>query len=264
MVRRSDATNILRHDDRKVTSIMDTIIPQGVNPPLKQCSKCSNSYPATAEYFVRHSGHKDKLKSNCKMCDRVEREKNKGERSEYNREYGKKYRQEHKEERKRYLEDNKEKLLEKDRKYKEEHREGRNQYSKQYRQYHKKEMQEYNKQYHQKHKEERSEYHKSYCRTDHGRIVRKAIKHRRRALKKSIGGTYTIAQLQDQLKRQKSKCYYCRVGLNDNNWHADHIVPITRDGSNNTIDNIVVTCPTCNLRKYNKLPHEWPEGGRLL
>jgi 5-methylcytosine-specific restriction endonuclease McrA len=40
-------------------------------------------------------------------------------------------------------------------------------------------------------------------------------------------------------------------------------VPIIRGGRNSP-DNLVIACQVCNNRKYNKLPHEWIEGGRLL
>jgi 5-methylcytosine-specific restriction endonuclease McrA len=35
-------------------------------------------------------------------------------------------------------------------------------------------------------------------------------------------------------------------------------------GGRNSPDNLVITCPVCNLKKRDKLPHEWIEGGRLL
>jgi 5-methylcytosine-specific restriction endonuclease McrA len=41
------------------------------------------------------------------------------------------------------------------------------------------------------------------------------------------------------------------------------VVPLSRGGSNGP-ENIVIACPTCNLAKKDKMPHEWPEGGRLL
>ncbi len=34
----------------------------------KVCTKCKVNYPATVEYFYRHSTHKDGLRSQCKKC----------------------------------------------------------------------------------------------------------------------------------------------------------------------------------------------------
>jgi len=39
---------------------------------MKTCSKCKEEYPATSEYFYRHSARKDGIASACKMCRKVE------------------------------------------------------------------------------------------------------------------------------------------------------------------------------------------------
>lgn len=96
--------------------------------------------------------------------------------------------------------------------------------------------------------------------------------HRRRAQKKSIAGTYSPEQIQDQLKRQKHKCYYCQKKLQKQKgryiYHIEHTFPLSRvagtDIPANGIDYLVLACPTCNLSKGDKFPWEWPEGGRLL
>jgi 5-methylcytosine-specific restriction endonuclease McrA len=89
--------------------------------------------------------------------------------------------------------------------------------------------------------------------------------HNRRALKRNALGSHTKEEVFQQLERQKIKCYYCKKKLSKgkDNWHADHIVPISRGGSND-ISNIVIACPPCNMRKHNKYLHEWLDGGRLL
>lgn len=83
----------------------------------------------------------------------------------------------------------------------------------------------------------------------------------RSARKRSNDGTHTIQQIQEQLARQKYKCYYCSAKLTE--YHIEHIVPLSRGGSN-SIDNIVLACPTCNISKNDRMPHEWHKGGRLL
>jgi len=96
----------------------------------------------------------------------------------------------------------------------------------------------------------------------------------RYARKKSVQGTHTSEQIQDQLKRQKYRCYYAACGnakfkKKDGKYiyHIDHTYPISRvagsDIPANSIDYLVLACPACNHSKKDKFPWEWAEGGRL-
>lgn len=89
--------------------------------------------------------------------------------------------------------------------------------------------------------------------------------HNRRARQRSAPGSHNVTDVQRQYKSQKGKCYYCFKKLSQGKkaYHVDHIIPLSRGGSNDP-SNLVITCPSCNLSKKDKLPHEWPEGGRLL
>lgn len=84
----------------------------------------------------------------------------------------------------------------------------------------------------------------------------------RRARKANAEGKYTVADTELQYKRQKGRCYWCSTKVGKS-YHADHIVPLSRGGSNRP-ENIVIACPSCNTSRQNKLPHEWIQGGRLL
>lgn len=111
------------------------------------------------------------------------------------------------------------------------------------------------------HREAHPEIYAAYY--ENNRDARRLQKHRRRAREKGSNGSYTAKQIQEQYKRQKGKCYWCSIKLQGKHYHVDHVVPVSRHGSNE-ISNLVVSCPTCNLRKHNRLPHEWFEGGRLM
>jgi|ERR1035437_3573496 5-methylcytosine-specific restriction endonuclease McrA len=53
------------------------------------------------------------------------------------------------------------------------------------------------------------------------------------------------------------KCFYCKVGVKRGiNLHLDHKMPLSRGGAH-TIDNLVPSCATCNLRKGTKTPEEF-------
>lgn len=41
---------------------------QGVLPTMKTCKKCNIEFPATAEYFYKHTTTKDRLRNDCKTC----------------------------------------------------------------------------------------------------------------------------------------------------------------------------------------------------
>jgi 5-methylcytosine-specific restriction endonuclease McrA len=50
------------------------------------------------------------------------------------------------------------------------------------------------------------------------------------------------------LKRDGSKCVYCLVDITEDTFVLDHLLPITKGGTNRK-SNLVPTCPACNGRK---------------
>jgi 5-methylcytosine-specific restriction endonuclease McrA len=97
---------------------------------------------------------------------------------------------------------------------------------------------------------------------DSNRPRYRAYSHEYRSRAFQAEGTHTAAEIEAQIKHQKCKCYYCGASLKKE-YHVDHVRPLTR-GGRNSIDNLVLACAHCNLTKSDRLPHEWPEGGRLL
>lgn len=100
---------------------------------------------------------------------------------------------------------------------------------------------------------------------------RRSYKQRRRARLRSLEGTLTAQQIQGKLKSQRYACYYCFHKFEKRKdgtfiYHLDHTIPISRTDftPRNDANYVVIACPTCNQRKNDKLPHEWPEGGRLF
>lgn len=60
------------------------------------------------------------------------------------------------------------------------------------------------------------------------------------------------------LERDKYTCAYC--GTDDAQWAVDHVIPLSRGGSNER-ENLVACCQPCNSSKQDKLLSEW--NGRL-
>lgn len=51
-------------------------------------------------------------------------------------------------------------------------------------------------------------------------------------------------------------CVYCNADLNECVVHVDHIVPLSRGGTND-IDNLALACDRCNCSKAARTPEEW-------
>ncbi len=92
--------------------------------------------------------------------------------------------------------------------------------------------------------------------------------HNLRAAKRGMRETVSVEQIQEQLKNQKCRCYYCSTKFERRYiYHIDHTFPMSRASGNDPINDIsylVLACPDCNLRKKDKYPHEFYEGGKLL
>lgn len=103
------------------------------------------------------------------------------------------------------------------------------------------------------HREERAAYNATYEDAHPGRKL--ASWHRYKARKTGNGGTHAAADVRAQYKRQKGRCFYCdeKVGKK---YHVDHVTPLVKKGSNGP-ENLVISCPTCNLSKGAQHPMDF-------
>jgi hypothetical protein len=62
-----------------------------------------------------------------------------------------------------------------------------------------------------------------------------------------------------QTRAQKHRCAYCKVKFNNGSIiiHTDHVTPLFHEGKNN-IENLVLACKKCNLRKYTANHYVYP------
>jgi 5-methylcytosine-specific restriction endonuclease McrA len=58
--------------------------------------------------------------------------------------------------------------------------------------------------------------------------------------------------------RDRYKCVYCHVSLNNRKCHVDHVIPLSQGGSNDA-DNLALTCVDCNQAKHTNV---WQFGCR--
>ena len=192
-------------------------------PGVKTCSKCGATLPATAEHFYRNGRGPDGLRSECKECTKAYR--NRPDVRKRAREYMREYMREYSQ--------------------REEYKQKKREYMRQY-------LQD------PEVREQRCEYGRKWYRANRDRVQANVLRYQAR--KRKATGDYTPEDIQLIGDRQGWRCWYCQEDCKDN-YHIEHRVPISRGGSNDP-SNIVISCPTCNLSKRDKLPHEWC--GRLI
>lgn len=57
------------------------------------------------------------------------------------------------------------------------------------------------------------------------------------------------------LLRDSSTCHWCKLRVKPNVATIDHLVPLSRGGTNK-MKNLVLACSPCNAARGNELPHE--------
>ncbi len=284
---------------------MDILYPDSAtgNPSEKICSKCGKPFPRTPEFFYRNKGNKDGLYGRCKKCYGKEQKtfRSKPEVQERMQAKSKEYsaRPEVKEQKSKYNKDHWDEYYSrpevhvhklayaKERRNKPEVKQYSQEYMQTYRPAYycqpenREHKRDHDKEYfrrpevQERERIRRKKYNQIYLARPEVQLRRLVNKRNRDARKKSIAGTYTSEQIQEQLKRQHYRCYYAACGhatFEQRNgkyvYHIDHTFPINRvagtDIPANDISYLVLACPSCNQSKSDKFPWEWPEGGRLL
>lgn len=173
---------------------------------------------------------------------------------------------------KAYYEKNKKEIIKRTSETQRKNREKYNEYSKKWRSRNiKKSLEncrkwrEKNKDYATKHRENNIEKYKEYERrynsTEKGKINAKNKNSKRREFVKN--GSLSNSEI-IKLRKKTNKCYWCNSIIVENNFHIDHYTPLSKGGKHD-INNIVIACPTCNLKKCSKDPFTYAQQiGRLL
>lgn len=217
--------------------------------PLKRCAKCGEEKPATIEYFYKDKKSPSGFASRCITCKL---------------EYARAYRESRKDALAAWQRDRRERDPETIRRLAREYRarvkEKARLWQRKRRETHREDVRQQNRASYARHKEHYAAYNKMYRRQNRDIVNAAASRHKARKL--AAEGNHTGDDIKRQYEQQRGKCYYCgkKVGKN---YHVDHVVPLSRGGSNGP-DNLVIACPSCNISKRDKLPHEWHQGGRLL
>ncbi len=232
----------------------------------KSCTKCKEL--KTFGDFNKDNKSKIGISYICKECRKIIRFTNKDKTAISDRIYREKNKEIIALKRKEYEKNNKEKRNATNKKYYEKnkfnHRIKNNNKakynkdsSKKYYNKNKDIFAERNRLYYIKNKQKSAKYFKS----DIGKAVARASRYKRKA---SIGDSVITKEDVLQLQKNAKTCYWCCKPLKNLTTHLDHYIPLSRGGKH-IIENLVISCQSCNNRKHAKDPLEFANSmGKLL
>lgn len=232
------------------------------NQQTKTCNKC-NTEKQLIEFGNLKNGKFGK-RAECKSCRSIEYNKNKENILSKNKVYRDKNKEEISERRKASRTERKEELSVKKREYYQKNKTRMLEVNRLSRLKNKEKIAEYDKLRYKRDKEKIQTRQKSWDKTEKGIICKKRNKANRRLRE---GDKISSKDTQLFLKQSNNKCYWCDTVINTKNsksYHLDHYIPLAKGGEN-SIQNIVLSCPSCNLSKGAKDPIEFANSiGKLL
>jgi hypothetical protein len=201
--------------------------------------------------FYKDRTRKSGLACACKAC-----------RSNYERQYYDTHRSEVSESHRRYREANRDKVRRQKQRWIEANREHVREKTRQWHILHPQKCHEWARKWQTANREKLRDRRRLWrvSNPERNNLYARASRANQRAKKAASEGHIAASDIAELYSGQKGRCWWCGCELGDS-YHIDHRIAFTRGGPN-TPNNIVLTCPTCNGKKYNKLPHEW--NGRLL
>ena len=105
------------------------------------------------------------------------------------------------------------------------------------------------------------EWHRRYRKENREKVY--AWIRSRRAIKNNAPGHHTADDVLAIGERQRWRCAWCGIRCAED-YHVDHVTPLAKGGTN-WPDNLCIACPTCNMSKKDKMPHEFAQTmGKLL
>lgn len=149
-------------------------------------------------------------------------------------------------------------------------KERRKEYIRNYRQKNKEAIQEQRKEHWQKNKGHIKEYQKEYRNRniqhikerekfyDKGHRKERNFRNRLRQYKLKLNGSHTLGEWETLKAQYNWVCPSCRRSEPEIILTEDHIIPVSKGGSNN-IENIQPLCGPCNSKKYTNIIRYSPE-----
>jgi len=209
----------------------------------KRCTGCGLEKAITD--FARRSDRPCGRSSCCKKCQNIKsgawQKNNRERKSAYLKEYRRRNPQPHRDSEKRYREQNAEKVLAQQRRWTQENKEHVRAYHRKYQKLKVRSVPELKakqvartREWNRRHPEKGLEY---------------AINRRARLLS-VLDEVFTREEIYE---RDRGKCHVCHQHAKPNNWHLDHLIPLSR-GGRHARRNVAVSHPRCNLQRRNTGP----------
>lgn len=188
---------------------------------------------------LRKVKYRDENPEKARACVRVSSEKNRPARREANREWRNKNKDYVKKSKREYVEKNREKVLEAKRRYYQENKEKCLEQGRAHKAANKERYQEMGRRWREK-----------------NRVKVRLNNRKRKERIKNAEGDHTAEDIINLMAIQKRKCAGCFNKINGENYHVDHVQPITLGGTN-WPSNLQILCPTCNMSKGGRPPEEF-------
>ena len=87
-------------------------------------------------------------------------------------------------------------------------------------------------------------------------LIKTKANHKRRASKLNTKSKLNSEEINQLIINSNNICFWCDSYTEK--IHLDHITPLSKGGEDK-ITNLVISCPSCNVRKNNKNPEIWLE-----
>jgi HD-GYP domain-containing protein (c-di-GMP phosphodiesterase class II) len=201
--------------------------------PLRRCTKCSQYFPATLQFFYFQKYGKYQLTSHCKACMR--KHGNEAYRADPRNKYKPYVSTPKRREQMRLVEARKRAA-------------NRDEYNAKARDRRKQNREKVNAQARERYKNnpEKKRRGGKEWRLAHPDSVKYNRKIRRDRKRNAIG-YYRAADIRLLYKTQNGKCWWCNEKLPEH-YHIDHRVPLSKSGTN-WPENLCLACPKCNRSK---------------
>ena len=228
----------------------------------KQCSKCKSVQPVAN--FGNQKARKDGLNPWCRSCKRIASKAHVPKDIERHKAIKKAYKEANKERMKpyyaAYYQANKEMYNAASAEWAKRHPEKRLEWA----------MADYyrnrdkrlakNKEWRKKNKSGQQEYRSLYRQKKPELLA--ALSRNYKARKRNASGTHNGNDIKKLLIAQRHLCVYCKKKVMVD-YHVDHVVALSKGGSN-SVENLQILCPTCNIKKGNKDPAEFAKQFGML